>query len=150
MRIGSTWLMAAGLLISTTVWSYDIGLVPLHEFSEQDGKTYGRNISLHGTPRQIKRMRRWLTEIASVPKGHQTLAAIDHSGHKLLIFHSDHSIVSSGKASAPLSINLTNGRGEAVDIYFNFDIPDGGIKTTLPDLALFEPGSVEPKLRSKK
>lgn len=77
-------------------------------------------------PRTNKKMRRWLTEIASVPKGQQTLAAIDHSGHKLLIFHSDDSIISSGKASAPLSANLTNGRGESVDIYFNFDIPDDG------------------------
>ena len=30
------------------------------------------------------------------------------------------------------------------------EIPDGGIKTTLPDLAIFEPDSVEPKPRPKK
>ena len=125
MRIGSL-LLAAGLMVSTTVSSYDIGLVPLHEFSEQEGMSYGRNVSIHGTPVQIAKMRRWLAEIAAVPKGIQTLRSIDKSGHKLMIFHSGESMISSGKASAPLSGNLTNGRGESVDIYFNFDIPDDG------------------------
>ena len=46
MRIGNAWIMAAGLLISTKVFSYDIGLVPLHKFSEQEGKRFGQNISL--------------------------------------------------------------------------------------------------------
>ena len=32
----------------------------------------------------------------------------------------------SDDTSAPMSANLTNGRGESVDIYFNFDIPDDG------------------------
>ncbi len=125
MRIGSL-LLAAGLMVSTTVSSYDIGLVPLHEFSEQEGLSYGRNVSVHGTPAQIAKMRRWLAEIAEVPKGLQTLQSIDASGHKLMIFHSGESMISSGKASAPLSGNLTNGRGESVDIYFNFNIPDDG------------------------
>lgn len=126
MRICSAMLMAAGLMVSTTVYSYDVGLVPLHEFSEQDGISYGRNVSLHGTPTQIEKMRRWLAEIATVPKGIQTLLSIERSGHKLMIFHSGESMISSGKASAPLSGNLTNGRGESVDIYFNFNIPDDG------------------------
>ena len=125
MRIGSL-LLAAGLMLSTTVYSYDVGLVPLHEFSEQEGMPFGRNVSLHGTPTQIGKMRRWLAEIAEVPKGLQTLQSIDASGHKLMIFHSGESMISSGKASAPLSGNLTNGRGESVDIYFNFNIPDDG------------------------
>lgn len=126
MRIGSWFMLAAGLMVSTVVFSYDIGLVPLHEFSEQEGKTYGRNISLQGTPGQIGKMRGWLEQIAAVPKGYQTLVAIQDSGHKLMIFHSRRSIISSGKASAPMSSNLTNGRGESIDIFFNFDIPDGG------------------------
>lgn len=126
MRIGSTLLLAAGLMISTTVFSYDIGLVPLHEFSLQEARSYGRNVSLHGTPTQIAKMRRWLAQIAEVPKGIQTLQSIDKSGHKLMIFHSNEAMISSGKASAPLSSNLTNGRGESVDIYFNFNIPDDG------------------------
>ena len=55
-----------------------------------------------------------------------TLEAIDRSGHKLLIVHSHYSMISSGKASAPMSSALIDGRGESVDIYFNFDIPDYG------------------------
>ncbi len=126
MRIGSSLIVAAGLMFSTAVSGFDIGLVPLHEFSEQGDKTYGRNISLQGTPRQIGKMRGWLQQIAEIPKGYQTLVAIEASGHKLIIHHSRYSMISSGKASAPLSSNLTNGIGESVDIYFNFNIPDGG------------------------
>jgi hypothetical protein len=126
MRVGSWIILAAGLMVSTVVLSYDIGLVPLHEFSEQEGKAYGHNISLQGTPGQIRKMRRWFDQIAAVPKGYQTLVSIQESGHKLMIFHSRRSIISSGKASAPMSSNLINGVGESIDIYFNFDIPDGG------------------------
>ena len=71
-------------------------------------------------------MRRWLEQIASVPKGYETLVSIQESGHKLMIFHSHQSMVSSGKASAPMSSNLINGAGESIDIYFNFNIPDSG------------------------
>ena len=126
MRVGSWIILAAGLMFSGVVLSYDIGLVPLHEFSEQEGKAYGRNISLQGTPHQIRKMRHWFEQIAAVPKGYQTLVAIQESGHKLMIFHSRRSIISSGKASAPMSANLINGVGESIDIYFNFDIPDSG------------------------
>ena len=121
-----TLMLAAGILLSARVWGYDIGLVPLHEFDQQAAMNYGRNISLHASERQVAKMRRWLAEIASVPKGLQTLQAIDRSGHKLIITHSSYSAVSSGKASAPMSSALIDGRGESVDIYFNFDIPDYG------------------------
>lgn len=127
MRIGSALLAAAaGLMVVTTVHGFDIGLVPLYEFSEQEGKAYGQNISLQGSTRQVERMRRWFRQIASVPKGYQTLVAIQQSGHKLMIFNSHQSVVSSGKASAPMSSNLINGVGESIDIFFNFDIPDSG------------------------
>lgn len=126
MRPGIAITLAAGLMLSTSVSGFDIGLVPLHEFSVQEGKSYGRNISLHGSLRQVKRMRKWIEQIAAVPKGYQTLVAIERSGHKLMIFHTPYAVVSSGRASAPMSSNLTNGRGESVDIYFNFDIPDSG------------------------
>lgn len=126
MYFGRALLLAVGLMISSPVFSYDIGLVPLHEFSEQEKKTYGLNISLQGTPPQIKKMRRWMAQIVGVPKGLATLQHIEASGHKLMIFHSRHAMISSGRASAPLSANLTNGRSESVDIYFNFNIPDDG------------------------
>ena len=88
MQIGKMLLLAAGLMFATSVLSYDIGLVPLHEFSEQGRKSFGLNISLQGTPHQIAKMRRWITQIAGVPKGLKTLQEIDESGHKLMIFHS--------------------------------------------------------------
>jgi len=126
MRIILTLLIATGMLISMGAQGYDIGLVPLHEFSQQAEKSYGRSISLHASKRQVEKMRQWFAEIASVPKGLETLQAIDRSDHKLIITHSSFSTVSSGKASAPMSSALIDGRGESVDIYFNFDIPDGG------------------------
>lgn len=106
--------------------AFGIGLVPLHSNSTQSSKTYGKNISLHGTPGQIKNLRKWLSQIARVPKGLDTLTAIQQSGHKLFIFHSIYSMISSGKTSAPASSNLINGKGESVDIHFNANIPDQG------------------------
>lgn len=88
MRFGSTLVLAAGLMVSTTAASFDIGLVPLHDFFDQEGKPCGRNISLQGSSRQVAKMRRWLEQIAAVPKGHETLVRIDRSGHKLMIHHS--------------------------------------------------------------
>jgi len=126
MRLVKALVLACGILISTHAWSYDIGLVPLHEFSEQEGKTWGLNISLHASLSQVRKMRRWIAQIAATAKGLETLQAIDRSGHKLLIKHSAYALVSSGRASAPMSSALIDGRGESVDIYFNFDIPDSG------------------------
>lgn len=126
MRLLRTLLLVTAILVPARGMSYDIGLVPLHDFNDQENKTWGLNISLHATQSQARKMRQWLHEIAAVPKGLETLEAIDRSGHKLLIVHSRHSMISSGKASAPMSSALIDGRGESVDIYFNFDIPDYG------------------------
>ncbi len=106
--------------------AFDIALMPLHSFAEQIDKNYGKNISLHGTPQQIKKFRKWLAQIASVPKGLDTLFKIQNRGHTLFIYHSDFPLVSSGRTSAPVSANLINGKGESVDIYFNALIPDSG------------------------
>jgi hypothetical protein len=114
------------LMIPFKASAFGIGLVPLHSDLAQAGKTYGRNISLHGTPEQIKNLRKWLSQIAAVPKGLDTLIRIQQSGHKLFIFHSIYSMISSGKTSAPASGNLINGKGESVDIHFNANIPDQG------------------------
>jgi len=126
MRLVMPWVLGCGILLCANAWSYDIGLVPLHEFADQQGKTWGLNISLHASLAQVRKMRRWIAQIATTPKGLETLQAIDQSGHKLLIKHSNFALVSSGRASAPMSSALTDGRGESVDIYFNFDIPDSG------------------------
>lgn len=106
--------------------AFDIGLVPLHSSTEQQQKSYGKNISLHGTPKQINKLKKWIKQIAEVPKGLDTLIKIQQSGHKLFIHHSVYSMVSSGKTSAPASSNLINGQGESVDIHFNAEIPDQG------------------------
>ena len=126
MRRVVTLLYLVGLTVSGGAWGYDIGLVPVHEYPDRQQANYGKSISLHASKKQVEKMRRWLSEIASVPKGLETLQAIDRSGHKLIITHSFYSIISSGKASAPMSSALIDGRGESVDIYFNFDIPDAG------------------------
>lgn len=109
-----------------TSFAFGLGLVPLHSFQDQVDKAYGKNISLHGTPQQIEKLRKWIAQIAEVPKGYDTLVQIQNSGHKLFIFHSTFSMVSSGRTSAPASDKLINGRGDSVDIHFNADIPDHG------------------------
>ena len=126
MRTVLTLAIVCGMLVSANARAYDIGLVPLHEFSAQEDKDWGLSISLHASQTQAERMRRWIYQIAATPKGLQTLQAIDRSGHKLMIKHSNYSLISSGKASAPMSTGLIDGRGESVDIYFNFNIPDSG------------------------
>ena len=120
------FFMVINLMIPFKVFAFGIGLVPLHSFSEQENKSYGKNISLQGTPAQIENLRKWITQIAQVPKGLDTLVKIQQSGHKLFIYHSTYSMVSSGRTSAPVSMNLINGKGESVDIMFNADIPDEG------------------------
>ena len=119
-------LIGALLSIFLPAAAYDIGLVPLHEDGDSNDLDWGKNISLHGSRVQNERVRNWLKEIAAVPKGLETLEAIDKTGHKLFIFHSGYSVISSGKASAPVTSALIDGRGISVDIYFNFDIPNEG------------------------
>ncbi len=119
-------LLLASAFFSSFANAYDVGLMPMHEVTTEDNHYYGRNISLHGSKPQVERMRKWLRQIATVPKGLETLKAIQDSGHKLFIFHHRPSIISAGKTSAPVSENLINGNGESVDIYFNFDIPETG------------------------
>ena len=126
MRTLVTLMLAFGFALPGGAWGYDIGLVPVHEYQDREQANYGKNISLHASKQQVEKMRGWLREIASIPKGLETLQAIDESGHKLIIKHSFYSIISSGKASAPMSSALIDGRGESVDIYFNFNIPDAG------------------------
>ena len=113
-------------MIPIKAYCFSIGLVPLHELQDQGNKRFGKNISLHGTPEQIKKLRNWIYQIAEVPKGLDTLVKIQQSGHKLFIYHSTYSMVSSGRTSAPASQNLINGKGELVDIHFNAEIPDRG------------------------
>ena len=124
------YLIVALLLVSgsfsTIGRAYDVGLMPFHEVTTEDNHHYGRNISLHGSKVQVDKIRGWLQTIARVPKGMETLVAIQESGHKLFIYHYQPSMLSAGKTSAPVTSNLINGVGESVDIYFNFDMPNHG------------------------
>jgi hypothetical protein len=86
----------------------------------------GRGIELQGTAEQIIRISAWLDTIANVPHGQATLEAILNSGNRLTIRHSSWALMASGRTLAPMSDNLTNGRGEDVEILFDARIPDQG------------------------
>lgn len=86
----------------------------------------GRAIVLEGTPEQIMRLSHWLDSIAMVPYGRQTLRAIFSSGNQLIIRHSTWALIASGRTLAPLSADLTNGRGVDVLILFDVRIPEQG------------------------
>ncbi len=84
------------------------------------------NIVLQGAKRQKQRLTRWLNEIALVPKGYATLQTIANSGHTLTIRHSEAARLSSGRTIAPMTRNITNGKGESVSIIFDADMEDRG------------------------
>ncbi len=87
---------------------------------------YGFKINLLGDSRAVMRFKRWIDIISQVPSGVNTLWAISQSKHQLLIRHSHFSVISSGRTSAPMTRNLTNGVGEDVEIKFNAYIPEHG------------------------
>lgn len=86
----------------------------------------GLDVFLEGTPGQISRFSRWLDEIAMTEIGHETLEAIYNSGNTVTIRHSEWALVASGRTHAPVSSQLTDGRGEDVTILFDARIPDSG------------------------
>jgi hypothetical protein len=83
-------------------------------------------IRLQASPRNIIRLSRWLDEIFSVPHGKTMITDIIASGHRLLVRDSAWALNSSGRTLAPVSRNLTNGRGEDVVILFDARIPEQG------------------------
>jgi hypothetical protein len=86
----------------------------------------GRGIVLEGTAAQVARLTGWLDTIATVPYGRHTLRAIFNSTNQVTIRHSTWALTASGRTLAPLSDNLTNGRGEDVLILFDVRIPEQG------------------------
>ena len=88
--------------------------------------SFGNNIVLEGTDFETKRLAGWLDRIAAVPKGRNTLRSIQDSGHQLVIQHAPYAVISAGRTRAPMSQNLTNGKGESVQILFNARIEDRG------------------------
>ncbi len=83
-------------------------------------------IDLEGDSHQQERIKQWLWQIATVPKGFSTLAAINRSGHKLTIRHSSAARLSAGRTIAPMTNDLINGVGADVTIIFDGDMPDYG------------------------
>ncbi len=88
--------------------------------------SFGSNIVLQGTAYETNRLADWLDRIAAVPKGRNTMRAIQDSGHQLVIQHAQYAVISAGRTRAPMSQNLTNGKGESVQILFNAHIEDRG------------------------
>lgn len=110
------WLMGASLTQANQKKPY---------FSyKKGGKYFGGNIFLEGNRQQIARFESWLDRIAEVPKGYQTLKTVSESGHELTIRHSKYAVISAGRTLAPMSANLTNGKGESVTILFSAHIQD--------------------------
>ena len=83
-------------------------------------------IVVEATPGRIMRISAWLDTIFSVPHGRQTLQAILDSGNELIIRHSAWALEASGRTLAPVTANLTNGRGADVVILFDARIPEQG------------------------
>ncbi len=83
-------------------------------------------IILEATPGRMMRISAWLDTIFSVPHGRETLQAILDSGNELIIRHSAWALEASGRTLAPVSANLTNGRGADVEILFDARIPEHG------------------------
>jgi len=117
--------------LSAALWSGPASLAgdsaapsQAHEQTMELG--YGFQITLVGPPQQILKLKRWIDRIAEVPKGNETLWAISRTRHSLTIYHSHHAVISSGRAGAPMTHNLYNGRGDNVEIKFNANIPDRG------------------------
>jgi len=86
----------------------------------------GYALILEGSPQQIMRISGWLDEIAGIPIGRATLDAILESGNQLTIRHSAWALQASGRTLAPVSDDLTNGRGADVEILFDARIPEHG------------------------
>lgn len=86
----------------------------------------GDAVILEASPQQIMRVSGWLDEIVRTPIGRQTVEAILDSGNHLIIRHSQWALHASGRTMAPVSADLTNGRGEDVEILFDARIPEHG------------------------
>jgi hypothetical protein len=84
------------------------------------------NIVLEGTKKQKLKLKRWLNDIFIVPKGYETLKAIELTGHTLTIKHSEAARLSSGRTIAPMTSRLTNGEGEDILIIFDAEMEDRG------------------------
>ncbi len=126
MKTSSTILLALLLAYPFGTVRSDGTIATRAYTNRQVSERLGAAVFLRGTAPQIQTLSRWLDQIACIPKGAGTLDAIAQSGHRLLILHNAHCVLSAGRTTAPMSMNLINGNGESVEIRFNAEIPDGG------------------------
>ena len=116
-------------LLATLVLALSLGLKAVDSSVLDRGKPveqlqYSDNIHLHVEHfNQAVKLFHWLDQIQLTESGAETLRAIKTSGHQLVIYHSESALLSAGVTGAPLSINLTNGRGEDayIKFYLNMD-----------------------------
>ncbi|TQV74884.1 hypothetical protein FLL45_07950 [Aliikangiella marina] len=95
--------------------------------AKKESYFYAPNILIHvDNFGQAIKLFKWLDLIKLTNIGHQTLQSIDSSGHQLVIYHSDSALLSAGVTGAPLSSNLTNGKGESVYIKFYLNMEFAG------------------------
>lgn len=79
-----------------------------------------------GSTAHEERVMGWIENVRETAIGRETLAAIQSSGHRLLIMHDVHSVGTAGKTLAPLSFDLSNGVGRECVIQMHLDMPDTG------------------------
>lgn len=134
----SVFLILAVLCLQTSAWAVNQGrgqnktvLIYQQEIRRNYHNTSrylipSRAIVIEGNADHIMRISNWLDQIARVPHGRETLHAILSSGNQLTIRHSPWALLASGRTLAPMSEDLTNGRGEDIVILFDVRIPDHG------------------------
>ncbi len=79
-----------------------------------------------GSEKQRLEVEKLIEQVRLFSIGQKIWQTIENSGKNLLIAHSDSAVSSAGRALAPLTTALSNGRGTSSVILFNFDIPDTG------------------------
>jgi len=100
--------------------------------TEREEFFYSGNIKLvvDEFPQAVKFFH-WLDQIVLTETGQKTIEAINQSNHQLTILHSNAALVSAGVTSAPMSSNLTNGKGESVEIKLYLDMESEGTNCVL-------------------
>lgn len=106
--------------------------VDLQSKTKSENFFYSKNIKVIVEDfEQAVKIFHWLDQISLTETGRKTLAEINATNHLLTIYHSDAALLSAGVTSAPLSSNLTNGKGESVEIKFYLDMEKEGTNCVL-------------------
>lgn len=112
--------------------SKNFASVGLQPNTQQETFFYSKNIKvIVGDFGQAVKIFHWLDLISLTDMGRKTLSEINATNHQLTIYHSEAALLSAGVTSAPLSSNLTNGKGESVEIKFYLDMEKEGTNCVL-------------------